>query len=198
MPSSRRTRGVFRPRWRSEPFHKDRGSMSIYLNDFRENPTGATFVLLLILLCAPIVSGAACFELVDRHGTTVYLGGTPPFDFSMPPMSAAYRASQARGEHLIIMRDSCEATRSSRDASFGASSSSLPGAHQLQRSAASERSSGVSSYSRQELSRSSATGGSSGAASSGSQGGSCATPDQLDSRGHRCGGRAASERSGGR
>lgn len=49
---------------------------------------------------------ATCYQLFSQADTKIYEGSTPPFDISYPGNSAAYNASRARGEYLMIMPNS--------------------------------------------------------------------------------------------
>lgn len=52
-----------------------------------------------------LASAAQCYKLLDADGELLYVRGAPPFPIAWPEVSPEARASQARGEHLVIFQD---------------------------------------------------------------------------------------------
>lgn len=85
----------------------------------------APLCMALLLSCIANAD-ANCYILKDRSGKTLSYGNSAPFSLSWPDVSAEQRASQKRGEHLIIlsMSDCPEVGATSTNASIEAADTS--------------------------------------------------------------------------
>lgn len=64
---------------------------------------GVTAGLAIAGWLLPVAAGATCYQLFSQADAKIYEGSIPHFDISYPGNSAAYSASRARGEYLMIV-----------------------------------------------------------------------------------------------